>query len=83
MTMTTHRIGASQQYPWGHQVYVDFIDEETGRLQHEQIVTPAALSAEALAVAVEALRAATQARLEVAEAPTYRVISEDGTEVLL
>ena len=82
MTLTTNRIGVSQQYPWGHQVYVDFIDE-TGRLQHEQIVTPTALDSEALTVAVEALRAATQARLEVAEAPTYRVISEDGTEVLL
>ena len=66
MALTTQRIGASQQYPWGHQVYVDFLDDETGRLQHESIVTATALSAEALDIAVEGLRVTTQGWMDMA-----------------
>lgn len=89
MALTLIKAYAGQDYPWGHQIRVDFRAED-GTLVHEVLVYATEPDEEDVIVAgVEALRLRVDARLsaEMAAAapppPAYRVICEDGTEVLL
>jgi hypothetical protein len=81
MACIISRVGTSQKYPWGHQVYVDVLDTATGRLYHESVVTPMALDAETLAKRVAGLRVAIEARLvveaSIVPAPTVETLTKD------
>ena len=78
MALTTHLVGAPQQYPWGHVVRVVFRDEGL-RHHHDEIVWKTAPDAAAITARVESARVALEARLaaqalEPVEVPAERKI---------